>query len=181
MFARHLLAATFVIVAAVTTVSSAGAELPGLDKSPADIAYFRKSRADAPLAKLIYSRPQKHGRVIFGGLVPYGEVWRTGANEATEIDFFRDVTFGGKRVKAGRYSLFTIPREKSWTIILSSALDEWGAFTYDPKKDVVRVDVPVGETKGEVDAFTMTFIGEPPAGRLVFAWDNVWVEVPLSF
>ena len=89
------------------------AELPELDKSPADIAYFRKSKKDAPVAKVIYSRPQKKDRKIFGELVPFGKVWRTGANESTEIDFYKDGTFGGKPVKAGRYSLFTIPNETS--------------------------------------------------------------------
>ena len=124
----------------------ASAQLPPLDKSPADIAYFRKSRQDAPVAKLIYSRPQRNGREIFGALVPYGKVWRTGANEATEITFFKDGTFGGKPVKAGRYSLFTIPNEKTWTVILSSALDVWGAYTYDEKQDVLRIEVPVRQT-----------------------------------
>ena len=155
--------------------------LPGLDKSPADISYFRVSRETPPLIKLIYSRPQKHERKIFGGLVPLDEVWRTGANESTEIDFYKNAKFGGKAVKAGRYSLFVIPHEKTWTIILNSALDQWGAYSYDKTKDVLRVDVPVGETRNSIEAFTMMFSGAPPHGALVLAWDNVWVEVPVSY
>ncbi len=182
MLKPRVLASSFVLFASVAFCPvSSFADLPGLDKSPADIAYFRKSRDEAPIAKLIYSRPQKNGRAIFGGVVPFGKVWRTGANESTEIDFYRDGTFGGKPVKAGRYSLFTIPNEKSWTIVLNSALDVWGAYKYDQSKDVLRVDVPVSETKSTVEAFTMQFVGEPPSGKLLLVWDDVWVEVPVSF
>lgn len=180
MLHRKLVSAALLFLLSFVCAQTASAQLPGLDKSPADIAYFRTSRSEAPVAKIVYSRPQKHERTIFGGLVPYGEVWRTGANEATEIDFFRDATFGGKHVKAGRYSLFTIPGEKTWTIILSSALDEWGAFSYDKSKDVLRVDAPVSQTEGEVEAFTIQFQGTPPSGKLIFAWDRTWVEVPVS-
>ena len=178
---RILVSSVLMLVSVTLSPVASFADLPGLDKSPADIAYFRKSRQDAPVAKLIYSRPQKSGRVIFGDLVPYGKVWRTGANENTEINFYRDVKLAGKPVKAGRYSLYTIPGEKSWTIVLNSALDVWGASNYDQTKDVLRVDVPVSETKSTIEAFTMQFVGEPPSGKLLLVWDNVWVEVPVSF
>ncbi len=157
------------------------AELPALDKSPADITYLRKSRDDAPAARVIYSRPQKKSREIFGALVPYGQVWRTGANEATEIEFFKDGSFGGKPVKAGRYSLYTIPNQKSWTVILSSVKNDWGAYKYDEKNDLLRVEAPVSATKESVEAFTMKFDGEPKSGKLIFAWDDTWVEVPVAF
>jgi hypothetical protein len=183
MFKRsYLLNSCLLLLTVLFTAPAAFSQvLPGLDKSPADIAYFRNSKTDVPAVKVIYSRPQKKDRRIFGGLVPYNEVWRTGANEATEITFTHDGTFGGKAVKAGRYSLFTIPGPKSWTIILNSALDVWGSFTYDKSKDVLRVEAPVGKTKSEIEAFTIFFTGKPPSGNLVFAWDNVWVEVPVSF
>ncbi len=178
---KKVFAAVLLFGLVLTPLCASAQALPGLDKSPVDITYFRKSRADKPLAKVIYSRPQKNERPIFGNLVPYGGVWRAGANEATEIDFFQDGSFGGKPIKAGRYSLYAIPGEKTWTLILNSALDEWGAYTYDKSKDVVRVEAAVSESAGPVEAFTMQFIGAPPSGKLVFAWDRVWIEVPVSF
>src|SRR5262245_32131965 len=87
-----------------------------------------------------YARPGIKGRKIFGGLVPYGEVWRTGANSTTKISFTTDVNFGGTAVAPGSYGLFTIPGEKEWTVILNSGL-AWGAYSYDPKSDVARVKV----------------------------------------
>src|SRR5829696_3874612 len=84
--------------------------------------------------KVTYGRPYKKGRVIFGGLEKYGKVWRTGADEATEITFANDVNFGGKRVKAGTYTLFTIPDRNQWTVILNSQLGQWGAYDYEKYK-----------------------------------------------
>src|SRR2546421_2697491 len=95
--------------------------------------------------KVTYGRPYKKGREIFGGLEKYGRVWRTGADEATEISFAKDGTVGGKPVKAGTYTLFTIPGKDEWTIILNSQLGQMGAFSYDKykNKDVLQVNVPV--------------------------------------
>lgn len=81
-----------------------------------------------PTMKIVYGRPLKNGRTIFGGIIPYDKVWRTGANEATEITFYKDVVFGGQAVKAGTYSLFTIPGKKEWTFILNKDLDIWGCL-----------------------------------------------------
>tara|TARA_R110002049_G_scaffold122465_3_gene277314 strand:- start:13163 stop:13588 length:426 start_codon:yes stop_codon:yes gene_type:complete len=97
----------------------------GLDKSPLDIAYYKTDEKAPPMVKVIYSRPQLKGRAL-SKLAPNGKVWRTGANEATEIKFYQDTKFGGKPVEAGTYSLFTIPGETEWTIILNKDLDAWG-------------------------------------------------------
>ncbi|MDX1907093.1 MAG: DUF2911 domain-containing protein [Bacteroidia bacterium] len=167
------------LVTLMTPMVVSAQDLPGLDKSPADIAYFRKG--DSPMVKVIYSRPLRNGRTIFGDVVKYGDVWRTGANEATEIRFYQDVTFGGKSVKAGTYSLFTIPGEQTWTVILSSDLDIWGAYRYNKTKDVVRVDVPAGKTASAVEAFTIAFKKEDGNARMILAWDAVMVEVPVVF
>jgi hypothetical protein len=92
-------------------------------------------------AKVIvkYSQPSVKGREIFGGLVPFGKVWRTGANDATTISFSEDMKVNGKELKAGTYTLFTIPGEKEWTFIFNSELGQWGAYKYDEKKDVLKV------------------------------------------
>ena len=86
-----------------------------------------------------YSSPAVKGRTIWGSLVPYGKVWRTGANEATIFQTSTDLTIGGKVLPAGKYSLFTIPGEKEWTVIFNSAWDQWGAYKYDSAKDVLRI------------------------------------------
>src|SRR5436189_1888840 len=90
--------------------------------------------ADSKNISVTYGRPYKKGRDIFGGLEKYGKVWRTGADSATHITFKKDGTFGGKAVKAGTYTLFTIPNEKEWTIILNGELKQWGAFAYEQNK-----------------------------------------------
>ncbi|TNJ46150.1 DUF2911 domain-containing protein [Tamlana fucoidanivorans] len=145
-----------------------------LDKSPLDIAYYRTDRKSPPMAKVIYSRPQLKGRSL-ETLAPNGKVWRTGANEASEIKFYQDLKFGGALVKAGTYSLYTIPNESQWTIILNSDTDVWGAYTYDESKDVLRVNAPV--SKGEsIEAFSITF----DADHMYLAWGTTLVTVPIS-
>lgn len=143
------------------------------DKQPPASPHDTVSAANV---KVTYGRPYKKGRAIFGGLVPYDQVWRTGANEATEITFAKDGTFGGQPVKAGTYSLFTIPTEKEWTIILNSALKQWGSFGYDKikDKDVLKVKVPAGKAPSETEQFTITL----PANSLVLTWDKTQVTVP---
>ncbi|HYD22038.1 MAG TPA: DUF2911 domain-containing protein [Flavipsychrobacter sp.] len=126
-----------------------------------------------------YGQPSKRGRVVFGGLEPYGQVWRTGANEATVITFKKDGTFGGKPVKAGKYTLYTIPREKEWEVILNSKLEQWGAYDYEKIKgnDVLHVTVPSGSTKEVVEKFTITVM----ADAMVMEWDQTRVSVPIKF
>ncbi|APD06025.1 hypothetical protein UJ101_00478 [Flavobacteriaceae bacterium UJ101] len=152
-------------------------EFPKLDKSPHDIATYKTSRNEPTLAKVVYGRPQLKGRTMIGDKIPYGKIWRTGANEATEITFFQDVTFGGKAVKAGTYSLFTIPNEKEWTIILNSDLNTWGAYSYDEKKDVVRFNVPVQHVDKVLEAFSMDFEKE----NLFMGWDTIRIAIPIQF
>jgi hypothetical protein len=91
--------------------------------------------------RLAYGRPSARGRDIFGGLVPYGEIWRTGANEATTISFSDDVRVEGQPLEAGRYSLFTVPGRDSWTVIFNRQADQWGAFNHDESQDALRVEV----------------------------------------
>ena len=106
-------------------------DFKSLDDSPHDIVYFRTNKISPPTIKVLYGRPQKNGRDIFDEVIPYGEIWRVGANEATEVVFYKDVVFGETKVKAGTYVLYAIPNEKEWTLILSSRTDVWGTYEYE--------------------------------------------------
>jgi hypothetical protein len=163
-------------------------KLPPMDKSPMDMTYYpvdyplTKAQGKTPdplIARVVYSRPQKEGRIIFGDLVEYGKVWRLGANEATEIEFYKDVTIEGKKVAKGRYTLYAIPNLTQWTIILNRDTDTWGAFVYDEKKDALRVFEPVQNAPAPVEAFTMTFTKTTTGMELTMAWDNVMVTLPV--
>jgi hypothetical protein len=165
---------------------------PPLDKSPMDMSYYpanypvskiQPNKVMEPLiARVIYGRPQKLGRKVFEELVKKGDLWRLGANEATEIEFFRDVQLGNKKVKKGRYTLYAIEQDKSWIVILNTELDVWGAFKYDIKKDVVRVECPIALTEEITEAFSMVFekVSEKSI-HLVMAWDNQIVMLPISW
>ena len=163
--------------------------MPLLDKSPMDMCYFPdnypvlkiQNKATEPLvARVVYSRPQKNNRTIFGDLVKYNEVWRLGANEATEIEFFKEVKIGGKKIPKGRYTLYAIPDSSEWTVIVNKDTDTWGAFKYDEKKDVVRVKVPVQKLPQPVEAYTMDFIKSPNGANLEISWDDVTASLPIA-
>jgi len=154
-------------------------EFPEADKSPMDIAMFR-APDKTPLIRVIYSRPSKNDREIFGKLQPFGEVWRTGANESTEITLYKDMMIGDKTVKAGTYSLFTIPSEKEWTVILNKDTDTWGAFGYKQERDIVRVTTPARKTDKTIESFSMAFKPSDNGADLLMGWDNTYVEVPFS-
>ncbi len=178
---------TYLVVLALFALLAAtevnAQKLPELDASPADIAYFRPNgrNQEVPTIRVIYGRPQKKGRAMLGATEPYGKIWRLGANEATEIKLYQDVTFGGKTVKAGTYTMYAIPTEKEWTIIFNTKLDTWGAYSYDESKDVARVTVPVTKPEKEVEAFTITFDGKDDKAVMVFAWENALVKLPIKY
>lgn len=145
-----------------------------MDKSPMDAAIYKKSRNAPAIAKVIYSRPQLKGREL-GTLAKNGEVWRTGANEAANITIYNDVKIGGKAVSTGEYSLFTIPGEKEWTIILNSDVNVWGAYSYNKANDVIRVTAPVS-SGDSLEAFSIAFADE----HLNLGWGTVRVAVPFT-
>lgn len=130
---------------------------------------------DGVAVVLEYGRPNVKGREIWGGLVPFDEVWRTGANEATTIEFSGDVTVEGEALAAGKYSLFTIPGEKEWTLIFNEVASQWGAFNYDDGADVLRVTVTPGECE-HVEA--MDFVIEDSS--VVLRWENVAVAFDVA-
>lgn len=155
-------------------------EFSGLDKSPADIVYYRAERSGPPLMKVLYSRPQLKGRQIGVDLAPYGEVWRTGANEATEIRFYQDVNMGDQAVPAGTYTLFTIPGKDEWTIILNKDIDVWGAFRYDESKDVARIMVPSGSDSKSLDAFSIAFEPTDNGANMLLGWGKTRISIPFQ-
>jgi hypothetical protein len=126
-----------------------------------------------------YGRPYKKGRHIFGGLEPYGKVYRLGADSATTITFEKNVTFAGKPVKAGTYTMFVVPNEKNWTVILNSQLHQFGAFSYEKykDKDILHADLPVIPLSTPVEQLTI----EQKGDKLILCWDVVKVEVPMVF
>lgn len=161
----------------------------GLDKSPMDMSYcpseypiMKMSKKDnEPLVgRIIYSRPKKDGRIIFGNVVQYGQAWRLGANEATEIEFFRNVTIQKKTIKAGRYILYCIPYNDKWTLVLNSDLFTWG-LKIDSTKDLYRFDAPVARTNYPFEVLTIDFEQVEKGANLVMEWDSVRVKLPIEY
>ena len=160
------------------------------DRSPMDMVYFPNDypllkmagkTSAPPLMRIIYSRPQKQGRQIFGGLVKYDVSWRLGANEATEIEFFSTATVLGKTVKPGRYILYCIPQETKWTLVLNSNLYSWG-LEQNRKKDLIQFEVPVEKTNLAIEYFTIACEKRSDKStELVFLWDDVKSKLPVSF
>lgn len=179
-------------IAGFTSLSSYAQDkkMPPLDASPMDMAYYPvmypyvvkvKGEPGSLVARVIYSRPQKKGRKIFGELESYGEIYRLGANEATEIEFFRPVTIGGKTISKGRYTMYALLSEQKWTMIINRETDIWGAFKYDQRKDVVRTEVPVVKLNTPVEPFTIVFEKADHGANLVVAWDTTSVSLPIKW
>jgi hypothetical protein len=170
-------------------LASAQQKTTDLDKSPMDMSYFPanypilkmngKAKAD-PYARIVYSRPLKNNRLIFGGIVKYGELWRLGANESTELEVYKNIKIGGKTISKGRYTIYCIPYESKWTIIINKDIFSWGSFTYNAKKDVVRVDIPVQSNEETTEALTMYFEDNASGANLIMMWDNVKALLPVT-
>lgn len=162
---------------------------PGLDKSPMDMCYYpvdypklkMSGSFDEPLiARVIYSRPQKNHRIIFGELIKYGSVWRLGANEASEIEFFKDVNITGKKVQKGRYVIYCIPQVDNWTIVLNSDLYTWG-LKFDSTKDKYKFNIPVAKTRFPYELFTMEFEEADKGMKLSMEWDSLKASLPITW
>ena len=146
--------------------------------SPLDMRTYKFE--DGAYIKVVYSRPHKRGREIFGGLVPYDQLWRTGANQATEITITKPILVEGNELPAGTYSLFTIPQEDQWTIILNQELGMWGSMTYDESLDIMRIEVPVMHTEEVWEPFTIDFEQNNDHVDLVLIWDTTKVALKME-
>jgi len=150
--------------------------------SPSEIKTISHQGLDV---KVVYCRPYKKGRLIFGSekdeaLVPYDMYWRLGANEATEITFSEDVTFGDKAVQAGSYRMYAVPQASSWQISLNSELGKFGYFEPNYALDVAKVDVPVMQAPQETEQLTITFDPDSSGVNMNIAWDRTQVRVPIT-
>jgi hypothetical protein len=177
---KNLLFIAVLAIGLMFTNEMSAQKFAGLDKSPMDAAAYPSSYKESnKMVKVVYSRPQLNGRSL-SELVPKGKVWRTGANEAAEITFYQDVTFGGAAVKAGNYTLFTIPSDGEWTIILSTAKNVWGSYFYKESEDVVRVKGTVSKSDESIEAFSIVFDGTDKNANMYFGFANTVVTIPVK-
>jgi len=161
------------------SLNSYAQSFPKPDASPMDLAIARGENQKI-IARIIYSRPQKKGREIFGKLVPYNKLWRTGANEASEIDLYIPVQLDNHTINTGTYSLFTIPRENEWDIILNTKTNIWGT-DHDKTYDVLCVTVPSRKSAAPIESLSMAFRKDEDGISLMIGWDDRYVEVPMKF
>jgi DUF2911 family protein len=167
-----------VLVAVLAVVAIRGRQ----DKSKRPSPPAPTAKCDLAGGKAItvdYSSPQMKGRKVFGGLVPYGQVWRAGANEATTFVSTSDLTIAGKHVPAGSYTLFTIPEKDKWTLIISKKTGEWG-IPYPEGHDLLRVDMNAGATSGMVESFTTAFDKVSNGCTLRMEWENTRATVDIA-
>lgn len=177
---KTILSIAIFTIALISSTETFAQKFPKMDVSPMDIASYPNNwRESNKLVKIVYSRPQLKGRDL-EKLAPKDKVWRTGANEAAEITFYKNVTFGDSKVKAGTYTLFTIPNDKNWTIILSNHKNIWGSYFYKKEHDVVRVSGKVSKTNEPVEAFSIVFEGEEENATMHLGWGNTVVSVPVK-
>lgn len=172
-----------------TIVAPASNPYAIIDISPMDMSYFpvdyskkkmTHTISTPPVMRVIYSRPHRQGRKIFGGLLKYGEPWRLGANEATEVEFFKNVTIQNRRIDAGRYVIYCIPYENKWKIILNDDIYTWG-LKIDSTRDLMSFDIPIKKTSVDFEYFTMVFQQAGSGAELVMAWDDTEARLPINF
>lgn len=162
---------------------------PGVDISPMDMCYFpvdypklkmAKTTDGPPLARVIYSRPHLQRRRLFPDILKFGEPWRLGANEATELQLFSDATIQGRKIPAGRYVLYCIPQANRWTIVINTNIDSWG-LQPDASKDIARFEIPTVQNPWKLEYFSMIFEKTATGAELLMAWDSTEARLPISF
>ena len=158
-----------------------------VDVSPMDLSYLpvdypkQVTSQKKLVARVIYSRPHKGGRKIFGSLIKFDEPWRLGANEATEIEFFRNVKIQNKNIAKGKYILYCIPHRDRWTIVFNSNLFSWG-LDLDTTKDLHRFDIPIEILKNQsIEYFSMVFMEKQSGADLVMAWDDTEARMAIEY
>lgn len=165
---RLLLLLTFLTVGIFTTLHAQDDK----SKRPSPLLEAKASVGELDI-KIVYGSPAVKGRKLWGALVPYGEVWRTGANEATTFEVNKDVEIEGQKLPAGKYALFTIPGEKEWIIIFNKEANQWGAYNYKKEEDALRVTAKSAKSKPMMER--MTFKVEEKSGKVTFLWENLAV------
>ena len=178
---HRVVLASLVLASAVVSIAFAqGQQGPRIDAPAPSPAGSLKQKVGFTDIEVAYARPSVKGRKIFGGLVPYGEVWRTGANNATKITFSTPVKFGGTELPAGSYALYSIPGEREWTVILNKVTGEWGAYSYKPENDAVRVKVKPVALNVPVETFTIDVNDiRTESATLNLEWEKT--RVPVKF
>lgn len=165
----------------LAATSAAFAGVPKVEFPAPSPACTLKQRVGLTDIEIDYSRPSMRGRQIFGGLVPYDQVWRAGANEATKIIFSTPVKLNGTDVPAGIYALFAIPRKDEWTVIINKEAEQWGAYKYDEKDDVVRIKAKPVEIDRSVETFAFNIDNiKDNSSELVMVWDKVKVPINIE-
>jgi hypothetical protein len=181
-------------VQAALPISFNPATLDGDNASPMDLAqYPRSSRTmnfleedkkaeSMPKVRVVYSRPQLKGRTAFGELLKYGQPWRVGANETTEVTFFDDVTIGGEKVKKGTYGMMVVPNEDKWEFIIHTNIPSWGTPNHDESTNVATFSVPTEKTGEKVENLSILFkeINKNEKVHMIVAWDDTMVQVPIE-
>lgn len=165
-----------------------------VDKSPLDAAYYparaafrafaktdSAAMAQQPKIRVLYSRPYKKGRDVWGGdLAPYGEPYRLGANESTEVQFFAPVKIGDHVVPAGRYTIGAIPTADNWEVFFSLDIDGWGVYAYKPERNVATITVPTSSVEEVIENFSISlYEASPGTIHMKMGWDKTVVEVPI--
>lgn len=188
---RLLLPIALILMMSITTLSAQ--KFPDIDKSPMDMAYYPsrvafrafgktdEEKNAKPIIRVVYSRPMKNGRNIFGETIKYGEVWRVGANESTEVQFYQDVMIGGKKVSAGRYTVYATPQQDKWEVVFNSDLDGWGHYAYKADKNVASITVPTKKMDTPVEAMAIMFEKSDKGANMLIGWDTTMVSVPIEF
>ncbi|WMN07337.1 DUF2911 domain-containing protein [Marivirga arenosa] len=191
---KRIIILTLAVLACFTFGNNAQAqEFPELDKSPMDMAYYpsrvafrafaktEEEKNAKPLIRVTYSRPKADGRAVFTELEKPGNIWRVGANESTEVMFFEDVTIDGKKVKAGRYTIYIKLGEENWEVHFSTDTDGWGHYAFKPEESTVaKITVPTEETESTVEYMSIMFEEADPGAHMIIAWDDTMARVPIG-
>ncbi|GGF14621.1 DUF2911 domain-containing protein [Flavobacterium limi] len=176
---KKIILLSFIIIQSLSISAQEKVQIKLTPASPS--ASFQQEIGSSTI-KIAYSRPLARGRKIFGELVPFGKLWRTGASDCTTISTNEDITFGNSVLKTGTYSIFSIPSENEWTIIINSDVTLHGETGYDEKKDVMRFSVPTEQTTNFYETFTMELndINNKGEGFLKIEWENTMVKIPIK-
>jgi len=180
---KKLITAIFTCFVLIALVGHDAQAQEALKQKPSPLGMVTYTFEDTYL-KVTYGRPHLRGRQAFeegAELAPLGKIWRTGANEATELTVTDTIRMAGEIVPTGTYSVFTIPGAKSWTVILNKDVGQWGAYKYDEEQDLVRLEVPVNKSEEMFEPFTIRFDQANGEVSLQMIWANTMVSIPIEF